>query len=572
MAVMQNARQEVIKALKAAVGKGFSSTAQELEVPRDLSHGDLSYPCFALAKGLKRNPVEVASEIAPKIAHKGMIHRVETKGPYINIYLDTTKLAEQVFAETESEEYGNSDSGHGKKFVVEYYQPNTHKEIHVGHLRTALVGQGVVNVERANGTEVMPVSYIGDLGIHVAKCLWAIQKFHPQEEPAKEDRNAYLGKVYTEAVTWLEEHPEDQEEVKKIFQSLEAGHRGWLGLWKKTKKWSMDVIQDVAAELDLTIDQWYYESEMDERAIRIIDEMLKQKIAEVSEGATIVDLTDEKLGANLLKRTDGTLLYNAKDLALAYKKDEQHAPDLSINVIDVRQTLAQRQLVATLKRFGFNKRMEHLSYEIITLPEGAMSSRKGTIIKYETLRDELIRISTEETQKRHPEWKEKKVVSTARALAFAALKFSILAHDLDKVIVFDFKKALSFDGFTGPYCLYTLARIESIFRKGKSKATAGVGIGKVGGVLAHPSEAALIRKIAELPDVVYRVGQTYQISAVANYAFDLAKQFSEFYHNCPVLQAESPAIMTSRLALCRATSRALKNALALLSIDPVDEM
>ncbi len=570
MAVMQNARQEVIKALKAAVGKGFSSTSQELETPRDPSHGDLSYPCFALAKGLKRNPVEVAAEIAPKIAHKGLISRVETKGPYINIYLNTAKLAEQIFLETESEEYGASDAGHGKKILVEYFQPNTHKEVHVGHLRTALVGQGVVNVERANGTEVVPVSYINDLGIHVAKCLWAIQKFHPDEEPTKEERNAFLGKVYTEATVWLEEHPEDKLEVTKIFQSLEDGHRGWLGLWKKTKRWSMDVIQDVAAELDLTIDQWYFESDVVDRADRIVQDLLEKKIAEVSEGATIVDLQDEKLGANLLKRTDGTMLYNAKDLALALKKDEQHAPDLSLYVIDVRQSLAMQQLFATLKRMGFKKRLEHVSYEIITLPEGAMSSRKGTIIKYETLRDELIRISTEETKKRHPEWKEKKVISTARALAFAALKFSILAHDLDKVIVFDFKKALSFDGFTGPYCLYTLARIESIFRKGKAQIATATGKGS--GSLTHPSEAALVRKIAELPDVVYRVGQTYQISAVANYAFDLAKQFSEFYHNCPVLQAESSAMMESRLALCRATSRALKNALALLNIDPVNEM
>ncbi len=568
MPALQTARQDVIKALKAAVGKGYSPTVLELETPKQAAWGDISFPCFNMAKGMKRNPAEIASELAPKIKPSGLIARAEARGPYINVVLDQEKFSALVLADAAEHSYGINDSMAGKKIMVEFYQPNTHKEVHVGHLRTALIGQALVNALKANGGEVVPVSYIGDLGIHVAKCLWAIRKFHPDEEPLKEERNAFLGKVYTEATVWLEEHPEDGEEVKKIFQSLENGHRGWLGLWQKTKKWSMEVIKDVARELNLTISQWYSESEMDERAMRIIDDLLKADIAKISRGATIVDLEDEHLGVNLLKRTDGTLLYNGKDLALALKKEEQHSPDLSINVIDVRQSLAMKQLFATLKRMGFQKRIEHLSYEIITLPEGTMSSRKGTLVKYETLRNELIRLSTFETEKRHPEWKEKRVNHVARALAFAALKFFVLAHDLDKVIVFDFLKVLSFDGYTGPYCLYTLARIESIFKKAKKISTSGVALAR----LEHPTELALLHKVAEFPDVVQRVGQSYQLSTIAEYAFHLAKQFAEFYHTCPVIQAESPELIAARLELCRATSVTLKNALALLGIEPVDEM
>lgn len=557
-------------ALKAAIG-GYTPTIDELETPKLAGMGDVAFPCFSMAKGLKRNPAELAAELAPKIAPEGLIARVEAKGPYVNFFLDTPKLATQVLAETAEPNYGVGNAMHGKKIVVEYYQPNTHKEVHVGHLRAALVGQELVNVFNANGAEVVPVTYINDLGLHVAKCLWAIQKFHPGEEPPKGERNAFLGKVYTEASVWLGEHPEDEAEVHKIHQSLEDGHRGWIGLWKKTRKWSMDVIDAIAKELGLTIETKFFESDLMDRAKRIVDDLLKRDIARVSEGATIVDLTDEKLGVNLLKRTDGTLLYNAKDLALAYTKDEAFSPDVSMIVVDVRQSLAMKQLIATLKRMGFPKRVEHVSFDLVTLPTGAMASRKGNVLKYEDVRDELLKISEEETVKRHPEWAEKKVKAVAHALAFAALKFTILKHDLDKPVTFNVVEALSFDGFTGPYCLYTLARIESIFRKAKKVKSVGVDL-RVHPLLTQPTEAALVRKIAELPDLIHRVGQSYALSAVAQYAFDLSKTFSEFYHEVSVLKADKPELISARLQLCRATLVTLKAALDLLGIGPVKEM
>lgn len=568
MPALQQARQEVVKAIKAAVGKGYSPTVDQLETPKIAAMGDLAFPCFDLAKGLKRNPAEIAAELAPKIKLGGMIANVEVKGPYINFALDTGKLSEVVLSEAGAETYGFGDAMRGKKIMVEYYQPNTHKEVHVGHLRAALVGQEVVNVFKANGAEVIPATYINDLGLHVAKCLWAIQKFHPGEEPAKGDRNAFLGKVYTEASVWLGDHPEETQEVHRIHQSLEEGHRGWISLWKKTRKWSLDVIEQIGKELGLTITVRYYESNLMRRAKHIVDDLLKRKIAVVSQGATIVDLESEKLSVNLLKRTDGTLLYNAKDLALALTKEDEFHPDLSLIVVDVRQSLAMQQLIATLKRMDFPKRVEHLSFDMVNLPTGAMASRKGNVLKYEDVRDALLTTAETETAKRHSEWPEKKIKDVARRLAFASLKFTILKHDIDKPVTFNVIEALSFDGFTGPYCLYTLARIESIFKKAKRIT----GTNRPRPALSHPAEAVLIRKIAEFPDLVHHVGQSYQLSAIAEYAFHLSKTFAGFYHDVPVLKAESRELVVARLELCRATSRTLRNALALLGIEPVKEM
>ena len=461
MYALQHARQEALLALKAALGKSYTPSLDELEVPKVSDLGDIAFPCFGLAKGLKRNPVEIAAELAPKLKPEGLLASISANGPYVNFRLDTQKLAGLVLQEAKEESYGNSSTLEGKRIMVEYYQPNTHKEVHVGHLRAALVGQEAVNVFKANGANVIPTTYINDLGLHVAKCLWAIQKFHPGEEPNKDERNAFLGKVYTEASVWLEEHPEDAQEVHKIHQRLEGGHRGWIGLWKKTRKWSLDVIEQIGKELGLTIEVRYFESDLMRRSKQIVDDLLQKKIAVVSEGATIVNLEDEKLGVNLLKRTDGTLLYNSKDLALALTKEDEFHPDLSMIVVDVRQSLAMRQLIATLKLMGFSKRVEHLSFDLVTLPTGAMASRKGNVLKYEDVRNELLNTAESETTKRHETWGEKKKKDVARRLAFSALKFTILKHDLDKVVTFNVAEALSFDGFTGPYCLYTLARIES---------------------------------------------------------------------------------------------------------------
>ncbi|MEK7105445.1 MAG: arginine--tRNA ligase [Patescibacteria group bacterium] len=567
MPALQQARQEVVKALKAAVGKGYSPTVLELETPKQVAWGDIAFPCFNMAKGMKRNPAEIASELAPKIKEGGMIAHVEARGPYINFTLNNEKFAQMVLADVVDETYGANDSMRGKKVMVEYYQPNTHKEVHVGHLRAALVGQEAVNVFAANGAEVLPTTYINDLGLHVAKCLWAIQKFHPGEEPGKGERNAFLGKVYTEASVWLEEHPDDAAEVHKIHQSLEERHRGWISLWKKTRGWSLEVIEAIGKELGLTINRRYFESDLMRRAKMIVDDLLARKIAKVSEGATIVDLEDQKLGVNLLKRTDGTLLYNAKDLALALTKEDDAHPDVSLIVVDVRQSLAMQQLIATLKLMGFPKHVRHMSFDLVTLPTGTMASRKGNVLKYEDVRDELLNVSEFETAKRHPEWKEKQVKDVARRLAFAALKFTILKHDLDKVVTFNVIEALSFDGYTGPYCLYTLARIESIFKKAKKRGGSAATTR-----FEHPSELALLRKVAEYPDLVHWVGQNETLSSVAEYAFQLAKQFAEFYHVCPVIQAETPELIAVRLDLCRATQVTLENALALLGIEPVKEM
>ncbi len=579
MYAIQRAKQQVLQEIKKAMGKEYSPTMEELTVPPDTKLGDVAFPCFILAKGLKRNPAEIAKELAQKIAPEGFLKSVTSAGSYVNFTFDAGALGAEVLEEiaSQGEDYGTSSVGEGKKILVEFAQPNTHKEIHVGHLRNFFVGQSVVNVLKAHGYRVVPVSYINDLGAHVAACLWGISakggsafggKLHKGKLPgAKEDRIKFLGEAYATASGEAEKNPSVKAEISAIYRDLENQRGPFLSLWKKTRAWSLRYIRSIFKELKLTISGWYYESALIDPTKKIIDRLIKQGIVKQSQGAWIVDLESEGLGVNLLVKSDGTLLYNAKDLGLAMRKEEDHHAVRSIYVVDARQELAMKQLFATLKRIKFDRELTHLSYEFVTLKEGAMSSRKGNIIRFEAFRDAMLEMATKETKRRHEDWKPRKISSTAHAIADAAMRFTMLRQDLDKKIIFDMEEALSFDGFTGPYLLYTTARIQSILKKAR----------RVKPVfrpetLSTASEHRLVTLLARYPETLFTVGTTLHLSALPQYLFELAKAFSEFYETVPVLQAPSPEDVATRLSLVGAVGKVLTNGLALLGINAVKEM
>lgn len=569
MSALSKAKQEIIKALKTALGKEFSPIANDLEIPPDNAFGDFAYPCFALAKGLKKNPADIARELAAKVEPKGWIRKAEAKGPYVNLFLKSETFGKAVLEDVknEGESYGVAKDSRNTRVMVEYANPNTHKEVHVGHIRNFFVGHTAINLLRAAGYEVIPASYINDLGTHVAKCVWGLKKFYGDYELKEENATSFLGKVYTEATQAEEKDPKVKEEISQVFHELEAGKGESMALWKKTRKWSVNDLKSVFKELGLPIKVWYFESELIKPARRIIKDLEKKGLAVKSQGALIVDLSEEGLGANLLVKSDSMLLYNAKDIPLALRKDEEYHPEKSIYVIDNRQSLAMKQLFATLKRIGFKRDLIHLSYDFVTLKEGAMSSRKGNIIRYETFRDTMIDSARAETKKRHSEWKDKKIEVTARAIAFAAIRFGMLRQDPNKKIVFDMAEALSFDGYTGPYILYTYARSRSILKKAdqlKPKIEAKK--------LVLSIENQLLIKLARYPEVLATTAQDFKMDRLAEYLFDLAKTFATFYHDVPVTQAEDKETAAARLALVEAVGIVLKNGLLMIGIETIEEM
>ena len=568
MYTKDTAKKEALTALKKALGKAFSVSVDMLVTPPNLAMGDLAFGCFALAKGAGRNPAEIATELAAKIGPTPLIAKITSAGPYVNFTFNDAAFASAVLTDvsTKKKRYGFGVTGKGKKVLVEYAQPNTHKEFHIGHIRSSLYGQSVVNLVRANGYETIAASYIGDIGAHVAKAIWGFKKFFGDATIAKADRARTLGEAYTQATQYADEHPEVKEEFADVQRKLEAEEEPWFSLWRETREWSLESFRAIFKELGVVPDVWYYESDVEQPGKELVKKMLTDGIAKKSQGATIVDLEDEKLGVFLALKTDGSSLYATKDLALAYRKEKDYAPDRQIFVIDVRQSLYMKQLFATLKRMQFQPELVHLGFEVVTLPDGAMSSRKGNIVRYEDLRDTLVEKITEETKTRHADWKPKKVAQNATAIAMAGMKFMMLRQDPATQITFDMDEALSVDGFTGPYVLYTVARINSI------EAKADMPPLLLGDKLTHPIERAMLRKIADYPGDVAKAGQSFNVALIAQEAFALAKLFAEYYHEVRILEDEDRQRKAARLALLYAVRQTLTNGCCLLGLEMVKEM
>ncbi|HVM90900.1 MAG TPA: arginine--tRNA ligase [Verrucomicrobiae bacterium] len=564
---------DLAKRLTAVLGGGDIS-AEDFIVPPDRKLGDFAFGCFKLAKAMGKSPADIAKEIASRIdLDQSEYTSAIAAGPYVNFTLNTGDAVHRVVREIEisGESYGRS---HGKpELLLEYAQPNTHKEIHVGHLRAMVVGQSLVNVLEADGWNVVPMSYHGDVGAHVAKCLWWIEKNGGIDALTPDRRNGeYLGKMYTEASKQLEAHPEYKDEVSEVQRKLESHDPQLEKLWQETRRWSLDEMAKIFDELGVRIKRQYLESEVVDRGQQMVDELLKKGVAKESQGAIVVDLEDKKLGIFLIRKSDGTSLYATKDLALAELKFKEYPKaDRSLIVVDNRQAFYFKQLFETLNMMGIGKPQEFVGFEYVTLKSGAMSSREGNIVTYESFRDEVLKYATDEVVKRHAEhgWNDGKIDHTAWCIAMAGMKFGMLKQDNDKLYTFDLEQALSFEGDTGPYCQYAATRLASILRKaGQPKFGQPESLTRG---YDRMSEKMLVMALAQFPAKVAQAAAELRPSILAQWCIEAAQRVSEFYHEVQVLESEGD-LREGRLRLVAAARSVIVSGLGLLSIPVPDEM
>ncbi|MFZ5365092.1 MAG: arginine--tRNA ligase [Patescibacteria group bacterium] len=518
--------------------------------------GDLSLPVFDLADG---NPAEFAASLAEKLGSNEVWEKVEAKGPYLNFYFKA-----EVWAKDFIEAAGKRQQAAGQKVMIEYSQPNTHKEFHVGHLRNACLGAAIVNLYRFAGNKVIAATYVNDVGLHVAKCLWAYLKFHQGEEPASE-QTRFLGKIYTEAVQKMEKDETIKSEVDEILKKLERKDKDIMKSWKKTQKWSVEDFKRIYKLLGVKFDEWYFESDILENGRKIVGDLLKKGIAKKDQGAVIVDLKKYNLDVLLILKSDGTTLYSTSDLALAYKKAKKKV-DVSIYVVDNRQTLYLKQIFKTLALAGFEEKMVHIPYDFVNLPAGALSSRKGNIVSFDELFNKMMEKSMAETQKRHSDWHGKKIKEVAEKISLAAIKIGMLKYGNNKVITFDMDEALSFDGKTGPYLLYTSARINSIKEKLKTVGAADYSL------LEKTEERELLKLLANNENEIERACRENDPSVLCNYLFDLAQAFNDFYQKHSIIRAEDKKLRAARFNLAQAVGKKLRQGLGLLNVEWLAKM
>ncbi len=542
----------------------------DLSIPPNPAMGDFAFACFNLAKESGANPKATAESLRVKLENlkSGIVEKIEVAGPYVNFFLDTGAIAKLAISDVlkKGKKFGVGEK-QKEKVMVEYSQPNTHKEFHIGHFRNVCIGSVLVNLFRSSGYKVISANYIGDIGAHVAKCLWYIKKYQKIVPPT--NKGEWLGQMYVEASRAIEENPELKSEAQETQQKLEAGDKELIKLWKETKQWSLQEFKKIYDLLDVKFDAWFYESEVEKPGKNMIGELLKSAVAKTGEGgAVIVDLKEFGLETFLILKSDGTSLYATKDLALAKLKFEKYKIDKSIVVVDSRQSFYFKQLFKTLELAGWKKDLKCVAYEFVRLPEGAMASRTGNVVLFWELYHDVFVSVLKEIKSRHANWKLKIIEKTASRIALSAMKFDMLKHAADKVVIFDKKSALSFDGFTGPYVLYAVARINSILKKARFK-----GILKEGyELLSAPEEKRLVLMLANFRQVVNEALEQYNPSTVARYCFDLAQQFNDFYNKHSVLKADNKNLIKARLALSASVKQVLENALSLLIIETVEEM
>ncbi len=533
---------------------------------------------------------EIAAAIAESLGTTPGFTRVNAVRGYLNLYFDTSEFTRRVVdgVLSQAESFGRGEPK-GERVMVEYAQPNTHHSFHIGHFRNAILGEALSRQVEFAGFDTVRASYPGDIGLGVITILWLYQKFYQGQEPrGVHERGQWLLKLYVEANRMIEPQEDDTPEQRaqraaydaerrEMYRRWDAGDPEVRQLWLTTRQWSLDELKAILEMLDIQIDVWFFESEVDDLAKEIVEELIELGIAddERPEGPVIIRI-DEKLGlkkekyrTNVILRSDGTTLYLTKDLALAKVKFEQYNVDRSIYVIDVRQSMHMLQTFKILELWGFKQAEKcfHLGYGFVSLPEGSMSARRGRLVLFKEVADEAVRRVLAEIAQKNPDMPEERRVEIAHKVGLGAMTYAMLSVDNNKDIVFDMDAALNFDGHTGPYIQNAHVRASSILRK-----AAGLPESCPFDYPLTSHETQLIDLISRFPQTVQLAVKDYRPLVIANYAFDLANTFHSFYHAVPVLQAESAAIQQARLRLVAAARQSLANALRLLDIAAPDVM
>lgn len=568
-------RLKIKKEIADLVKKYFPSLEileTDLVYPPNPSLGDLSLPIFKIAKQLNDSPVAVSAEMAKKIKPEGAIEKIVAAGPYLNFFLDKRKKIEEVLGQIlkEKGKYGDSKSLAKEKIMIEYVSPNTNKPLHLGHLRNALIGEAVANIFEANGAKVVRASLVNDRGAHICKSMvayihWGAGKT-PTSEKVKGDH--FVGKFYVMYAGKAEENKKLENEVRAMLEKWEAGDKEVMALWKKMTKWVLEGFAETYKQIGVKFDKTYFESKIYKEGKKMImDGLAAEKFLKDETGAVVARLGDN-LPDKVLLRADGTALYVTQDLYLAKLKFDEYKLTESIYCVGSEQDLYLKQLFKILEILGYAwaKNLYHLSHGMIYLPEGKMKSRAGTVVDADELMEKLKNYAAEEIKSRHS-LSEKETSRRAAEISLAALKYFILQVDPKTDMHFDPKKSLSFSGRTGPYLAYSHARICSIIRKAKIKTSGKIDFGK----LREKREDDLVTELSKFPEILEKAARGYSPAVLADYLYDLAKTFSDFYRDVKVLGADREA-EKARIILISAVKIVLAKGLSLLGIAAPEEM
>jgi arginyl-tRNA synthetase len=572
LAAFRRDAETLLRAALDAVGAGDAAIV--LEKPPE-GMGDLGFPCFPLAKVMKKAPVKIAEDIASRIAPDGMIESVEAKGGYVNFRVRFDRLAQATIstALAARDRFGSSPS-RGVKVLLEHTSVNPTGPIHIGRARNPIIGDTLARIMRLAGYDVTTEFYVNDVGRQVATMTWGVKNLDISEEVERDKGDHRFVPYYREAHRRCDEDPKVLEEVNALLYKLEHGDPETVGLNRKTSETVLKGMMDSLGQINIRIDGFAWESRLveDGSVDRVISKLRESEHCHESDGAYHLEL--ESFGITgrdtkwVFTRSDGTSLYTTRDLA--YHLDKFSRSDIAINVLGEDQKLGMQQLAAALSIIGSDRRPETVFYAFVSLPEGRMSTRKGTVVTLDDLMDEAVEMAYEEVRKRRSDLSEERMRDIARIVGLGALRYNIARIQAEKQIVFRWEEALNFEGSSAPFIQYAHARACSILTKAESKP--GPAVAEIcARKLVNHHEQELLKLVASFPSIIGECAESRRAHALAAFAQDLAAQFNQFYRYVPVLKAEGD-VVEARLALVEAARWTLRNALDCLGVEAPEEM
>lgn len=546
-----------------------------IEIPQDQSMGDYAFPCFRLAKTMRKAPNLIAAELAEKLQGQQLFSEVSPVNAYVNMFVSREEMMKSTVSEVleEKENFGRSDIGGNKKVIVEFSSPNIAKPFHIGHIRSTVIGNSLSKIYDALGYDVFKINHLGDYGTQFGKMICAYRRWGNREDVINSPIKTLLG-YYTKFHVEVEEHPELEDEARAIFTKLEQGSKEEVELWQWFREESLKEFQRVYDMLGIEFDSYNGESFYSDKMPRFEKELSDKGLLHESNGAQVVDLEEYKLGTALIKKSDGSSLYITRDIAAAVYRKENYDFYKNIYVVATQQNLHFQQLFKILVLMGYDwaNQCVHVPFGMVRLEEGTMSTRHGRVVFLEDVLNGAIEKTREIIEEKNPNIENLEEITSQ--VGIGAVVFNELSNNRIKDYTFKWDQILNFDGETGPYVQYTHARCASLLRKAGEDIVAKAQDPKnVDFALLAKSDSAyeLTKLIYAFPGVVEQAGEKCEPSIITRHIIDIAQCFNKFYHDEHII-VDDEVEKTSKIALVIATKRVIATGIGLLGMKAPERM
>lgn len=571
---MKNFKKQIAQCLETVTKISKEELENYIEIPKDINMGDYAFPCFRLAKELKKAPNIIAEEIKEKIDISGTdIEKVEIAGGYLNFTISKIELAKEVIQEfyNKKDAYGKEDLGKEKTVLVEYSSPNIAKPFHIGHLRTTLIGRALYNMYKYLGYNTISINHLGDYGTQFGKMIEGYKRWG-HEYNIEENPIENLTKIYIRINALCKEDESVLDECRENFRKLENGNKYEEELWEKFREVSLKEFDKIYKLLDIEFDLVMGEAFYSDKTDEVIDILEKSGKLVESEGAKIIDLEEQKMPPCIICKSNGSTIYATRDLAAILYRARTYDFDKCIYVVAYEQNLHFKQIFEVAKLLGISEKcvqgLEHVSYGMVRLKEGKMSTREGNVIKIEELLEEAISRVKDIIEKKNPEFTKEEKEDIAKKVGIGAVIFNDLSGARIKDEIFDWDVMLNFNGETGPYVQYTYVRTNSVLKKvGYMPKLEEIDFTK----LVNKEEQTILKLIYSFTSVLQQAVDKNEPSIISKFLIDLSKAYSSFYNENKII-TEDKKESDARIYLTYMVNVLLKNTAKLLGIQMPDKM